>query len=60
MTVPLKEHLDTAIEDLQNMRNALSDSTLKEKLSKKDRNKFLQIFLSKAKQQILMMELYFK
>ena len=60
MTTPLLEHLDTAIKDLQNMRDAEKDVGLKKDLKEEDRKRFLKMFLSKAKQQILMMELYLK
>jgi hypothetical protein len=60
MITPFLDHLDTAIEDMNNLKKASKDRNLKEKLSDEDRKKFLSIFLSKAKQQILMMELYLK
>jgi len=60
MSAPLTEHLDTAIKDLQNMRDVEKDPKLKKDLKEEDRKKFLNIFLSKAKQQIEMMELYLK
>jgi hypothetical protein len=60
MTTPFLDHLDTAIKDMNNLKEASKDRNLKEKLSDEDRKKFLSIFLSKAKQQILMMELYLK
>lgn len=60
MATPLVEHLDTAIKDLQNMRDAERDAGLKKDLNEEDRKRFLNIFLSKAKQQITMMELYLK
>lgn len=60
MTTPLEEHLDTAINDLENIKKAITDKTIQENISEKDRKKFLSLFLSKAKQQIAMMELYLK
>lgn len=60
MTTPFLDHVDTAIKDMNNLKNAAKDRKLKKELSDEDRKKFLSIFLSKAKQQILMMELYLK
>jgi hypothetical protein len=51
MKTALLDHADTAIRDLKNLKDAASNEDL---------NKFLSIFLNKAKQQILMMELYLK
>lgn len=60
MTTPLVEHIDTAIEDLHNMKDAATDPILKEDLNEEDKKKFLRILAAKVKQQILMMELYLK
>jgi hypothetical protein len=60
MKTALLDHVDTAIRDLNNLKDAASNEDLKKELKAEDLNKFLSIFLNKAKQQILMMELYLK